>query len=461
MLFSSITFLYYFSPIVLIAYFVVPKKYKNLVLLIFSLVFYFYGEGIYTLILILSCVINYFIGILINKSKKNSSRKVYLIIGLILDIGILVYFKYTNFFIENINAIFKSNIGLFKIVMPLGISFFTFQAISYIIDVYRKDVTAEKNILSLGTYITLFPQLVAGPIVRYKTINEELKNKDISYDNFSYGVSRFVIGLSKKVLLANNLGLFVEVLKSSSSSILSSWLIAVGFTLQIYFDFSGYSDMAIGLGRMFGFKFLENFNYPYIAKSVTDFWRRWHISLSSFFRDYVYIPLGGNRVSKFKWIRNIFIVWFLTGFWHGASWNFILWGLFFAVVLLIEKLTFGKWIENKKIINHIYVLFIVIISFTIFNADGLNEVVVSLKNMFGLNSLSFANTETLYYFKSYLILVILSIICTTPLLSKIYNKIKEYNIIKCVEVVTLFVLLILCTAYIVDSTFNPFLYFRF
>ncbi len=461
MLFSSITFLYYFLPIVLIAYFVVPKKYKNLVLLIFSLVFYFYGEGIYTLILILSCVINYFIGILINKSKKNSSRKVYLIIGLILDIGILVYFKYTNFFIENINAIFKSNIGLFKIVMPLGISFFTFQAISYIIDVYRKDVTAEKNILSLGTYITLFPQLVAGPIVRYKTINEELKNKDISYDNFSYGVSRFVIGLSKKVLLANNLGLFVEVLKSSSSSILSSWLIAVGFTLQIYFDFSGYSDMAIGLGRMFGFKFLENFNYPYIAKSVTDFWRRWHISLSSFFRDYVYIPLGGNRVSKFKWIRNIFIVWFLTGFWHGASWNFILWGLFFAVVLLIEKLTFGKWIENKKIINHIYVLFIVIISFTIFNADGLNEVVVSLKNMFGLNSLSFANTETLYYFKSYLILVILSIICTTPLLSKIYNKIKEYNIIKCVEVVTLFVLLILCTAYIVDSTFNPFLYFRF
>lgn len=461
MLFSSITFLYYFLPIVLIAYFVVPKKYKNLVLLIFSLVFYFYGEGIYTLILILSCVINYFVGILIDKSKKNSSRKAYLIIGLILDIGILVYFKYTNFFIENINAIFKSNIGLFKIVMPLGISFFTFQAISYIIDVYRKDVTAEKNILSLGTYITLFPQLVAGPIVRYKTINEELKNKDISYDNFSYGVSRFVIGLSKKVLLANNLGLFVEVLKSSSSSILSSWLIAVGFTLQIYFDFSGYSDMAIGLGRMFGFKFLENFNYPYIAKSVTDFWRRWHISLSSFFRDYVYIPLGGNRVSKFKWIRNIFIVWFLTGFWHGASWNFILWGLFFAVVLLIEKLTFGKWIENKKIINHIYVLFIVIISFTIFNADGLNEVVVSLKNMFGLNSLSFANTETLYYFKSYLILVILSIICTTPLLSKIYNKIKEYNIIKCVEVVTLFVLLILCTAYIVDSTFNPFLYFRF
>ena len=460
MLFSSISFIYYFLPLILVIYFLVPNRFKNIVLLLFSLFFYFYGEGIYIVFLLLSCFINYVIGILIDKNE-NKKRKFYLIIGLIFDIGLLIYFKYTNFFLDNFNSLFNTNFSFGKIVMPLGISFFTFQTISYLIDVYRKDVPADKSFIDLSCYITLFPQLVAGPIVRYQTIKEELKKKEITYDNFASGIERFVFGLSKKVLLANNFGLLVDLLNKSSNSVLSSWLIAISYTLQIYFDFSGYSDMAIGLGRIFGFKFLENFNYPYIAKSITDFWRRWHISLSSFFRDYVYFPLGGNRCSKIKWIRNIFVVWMLTGFWHGAAWNFILWGLFFAIVLLIEKLTYGKWLENKKVINHIYVIIVVILSFTIFNANSFGEVLISFKNMFGFNNLPFVNQEFFYYFKSYFVLIVLGIIFSTPLVNKIYLKLKKYSIFNYLSIVIIFILLIIVTAYLVDSSFNPFLYFRF
>jgi len=460
MLFSSISFIYYFLPLVLIIYFLVPKRFKNIVLLLFSLFFYFYGEGIYIIFLLLSCFINYIVGILID-NHDDGKRKLFLIIGLIFDIGLLIYFKYTNFFIDNINNLFNTTFNIGKIIMPLGISFFTFQTISYLIDVYKKDIPADKSFIDLSCYITLFPQLVAGPIVRYQTIKEELKNKDISYDNFAYGIERFVFGLSKKVLFANNFGLLVDLLNKSSGSILSSWLIAISYTLQIYFDFSGYSDMAIGLGRIFGFKFLENFNYPYIAKSITDFWRRWHISLSSFFRDYIYFPLGGNRCSKLKWIRNICVVWMLTGFWHGAAWNFILWGLFFAVILLIEKLTYGKWIENRKIINHIYVIIIVVLSFTIFNANNLSEVIISFKNMFGFNNLPLINKEFIYYLKSYSVLIILGIIFSTPIINNLYLKLKKKAFFNYLSIIIIFVLLIIVSAYLVDSSFNPFLYFRF
>ena len=390
MLFSSITFLYYFLPVLLIVYLIVPQKYKNTILLIFSLLFYFYGEPRYIVFLISSCFINYIGALLIDKYRDKS--KIILILVVLYNIIQLLYFKYLDFFIININNVFNTNFNLLRVVMPIGISFYTFQTLSYVIDVYKRDVSASKSFLNFTTYVSLFPQLVAGPIVRYKTIADELEHRKSNYKDFSNGIKRFIIGLAKKVLIANILGeLCNSLISMNSATVIGSWVNSISFTLQIYFDFSGYSDMAIGLGLMFGFHFLENFNYPFIAKSITDFWRRWHISLSSFFRDYVYIPLGGNRVNKFKWIRNIFVVWFLTGFWHGASWNFIIWGIYFAILLLLEKLVFGKILEKTKVFKYIYTIFFVIISFTIFNANNLSEVVSSLKNMFVLNNISFIN----------------------------------------------------------------------
>ena len=461
MLFSSITFLYYYLPLVIISYFISPKKYKNLILLIYSLIFYFYGEGKLTIILLFTCIFNFLIAKQIDKQTNMKKRKQYLIIGLIINIGILIYYKYTNFLIENINNIFNINIKYLSVIMPLGISFFTFQTISYLIDVYKKDVKASKNIVNLSTYISLFPQLVAGPIVRYKTINEELEKRQPNIEKISYGISRFIIGLSKKVLIANNLGLLIDNLNNINTTTLSTILISISFTLQIYFDFSGYSDMAIGLGKIFGFDFLENFNYPFISKSITEFWRRWHISLSSFFKDYIYIPLGGSKCSKLKWVRNILIVWSLTGLWHGAQWNFIIWGLFFAIILLIEKLLIKKHLENKKILSHIYTIVIVLISFTIFNSNTLNELITNLKNITGLSNIDLINKETIYYLKSNLVLLAISIIGSTPLLKNIYLKIKDKKIIKVLEVIVLFILLIIITAQLVNSSFNPFLYFRF
>lgn len=457
MLFSSITFLFYFLPILLIIYFIVPKKFENLVLFIFSLFFYFYGEPKYGFLLLLSCVINYIMGSLIDRHRKYG--KIFLIIALLYDIGSLLYFKYLDFFIENINNIFKSEIPLFHIIMPIGISFFTFQTISYVVDIYNKKVEPSKSFLNFATYVCLFPQLVAGPIVRYETIANELKNRVSNFDTFALGVKRFTIGLAKKVLIANLLGEMCTSLASlSNGSVMSYLLEAVGYTLQIYFDFSGYSDMAIGLGLFFGFHFLENFNYPLIASSITDFWRRWHISLSSFFRDYVYIPLGGNRVSLLKWIRNIFIVWFLTGFWHGASWNFILWGLYFAVILVLEKKIYGKYLNNTKVFKYIYTIVLVVISFVIFNSQSLNDIKIFLTSMFGLNNLPLINTETLYYIRSYLVLLIIAITLSTPLLKVIRNKLKKLEFL---EPVIYIGIIILVTAYLVDTSFNPFLYFRF
>ena len=442
MLFSSITFIYYFLPI----------------LLIFSLLFYFLGEPKYIIVLILSCIINYLLSIRISKKKS----KLLLVIACLYNIGQLLVFKYTDFFIDNINNVLNTNIPFMYIVMPIGISFFTFQALGYVVDVYNENHKPAKNIFDFMTYVCLFPQLIAGPIVRYSDIENELYNRTTSYNKFSEGIKRFTIGLSKKVLIANVLGEFATLL--IEETVLSSWLKPILFTLQIYFDFSGYSDMAIGLGLMFGFNFKENFNYPLIASSITDFWRRWHISLSSWFRDYVYIPLGGNRVTVLKWIRNLFIVWFLTGFWHGASWNFIIWGLYFGVLLVIEKIFFKKYLDKTKIIKYIYTSIIVIISFLIFNSNTTTEIINSLKNMFFINDIPLTSNESLYYFKSNLLLLIISIISATPLLKNIITKIKNTKLkilIDVLEPIVYLLLLILCTAYLIDASFNPFLYFRF
>ena len=464
MVFSSITFMYYFLPIVLLIYFIVPSKFKNLVLLLSSLGFYFYGEPTYIWVLLLSCFINYISALLIDKYRKRS--KLILILAVIFNLGMLMYFKYTNFFIDNINNLFKLNINSIKVIMPIGISFFTFQTLSYVIDVYTKKVKANKNFITFASYVSLFPQLIAGPIVRYSDVEKELKNRTHSYDKFALGIRRFTIGLGKKVLIANVMGEMVNILNTmNNQSVLTYILIAIGFTLQIYFDFSGYSDMAIGLGKMLGFNFLENFNYPFIANSITDFWRRWHISLSSFLRDYVYIPLGGNRVSVLKHIRNIFVVWFLTGFWHGAAWNFIIWGLYFGIILTIEKYFYSDFLKKHKVFAHIYTMILVIISFVIFNASSFTEVITFMKNMFGFNNLPFTNPETIYYLKSYLLIIMISIIASTPLLKNICIKLKEKErltkVMDILEIVFIFIILILVTAFLIDSSFNPFLYFRF
>lgn len=459
MIFSSILFIYYFLPILLIFYFIVPSKYKNLILLIFSLIFYFLGEPKYILVLLLSCIINYYLSKQIAQYKY---PKLYLIIALIYNIGSLLIFKYTDFFISNINNLFNTNISYFYLIMPIGISFYTFQAIGYIVDVYNKKHKPAKNLLTFMTYLCLFPQLVAGPIVRYVDVESALEHREHNMSNFSEGVKRFVIGLSKKVLLANVLG---ELTKSLlTETVVSAWIKPIGYTLQLYFDFSGYSDMAIGLGLMFGFKFLENFNYPLISSSITDFWRRWHISLSSWFRDYIYIPLGGNRVSKIKWLRNIFIVWFLTGFWHGASWNFIIWGLYFGIILVIEKLYIGKYIKKTKILKYIYSILIIIISFLIFSSNNLEEVFIGLKNMFNISNIEFINQEAIYYLRSYFVLLIVSIISATPLLKTIIARLKKTKLkifIDIFEPIVYLLLLVLSTAFLIDESFNPFLYFRF
>ena len=459
MLFSSIAFLYVFLPLLFIIYFAVPSKFRNLVLLTFSLLFYFLGEPKYIIVLLLSCVINYYASKLIEKRKK---AKLILILDIIYNVGQLLVFKYTDFFIDNINNIFGLDMSFMYIVMPIGISFFTFQALGYVIDVYNKEHKPANNLLEFMTYISLFPQLIAGPIVRYRDVKEEMTSRTTSFSKFSDGIKRFTIGLGKKVLLANVLGEFATL--CTEQTVLASWLRPIAYTLQIYFDFSGYSDMAIGLGLMFGFRFLENFNYPLIASSITDFWRRWHMSLSSWFRDYIYIPLGGNRVSKLKWIRNIFVVWFLTGFWHGASWNFILWGLYFGILLVIEKIFLAKFLNKTKVFKYIYTSLIVVISFLIFNASSLSDIGVSLKNMFFLNNIPLTGQVTTYYLRSYLVLFIIAIVGATPLFKNIFIKLNNTKVNKAINIlepIFYLILLTLSTAYLIDASFNPFLYFRF
>lgn len=459
MVFSSIIFIYYFLPILIVLYFLVASKFKNFILLLFSLIFYFLGEPKYIIILISSCIINYYLSKLL---VKNKHRKLILFIGISYNVIQLLIFKYIDFFIINFNSAFNLNFPLTKIIMPIGISFFTFQNLGYIVDVYLKKHEPSKHLLDYMTYVCLFPQLIAGPIVRYMDIQNELTNRKSSFENISKGIKRFIIGLSKKVLIANVLGEFAKLI--ITQTVLASWIKPISFTLQIYFDFSGYSDMAIGLGLIFGFNFKENFNYPLIAKSITDFWRRWHISLSSWFRDYVYIPLGGSRVNKIKWVRNLFVVWFLTGFWHGANWNFILWGLYFFVILIIEKIFLKKYLDKTKVIKYIYTIFIVIISFLIFSTDSISNILLELKNMFFINKIPFTDEVIIYYLRSYMVIFVISIICATPLIKIISNKLKESklkNIYFFLEPFVYLCLLILSTAFLVDASFNPFLYFRF
>lgn len=467
MLFSSISFLYYFLPITLTVYFICKNKYRNIILLISSLFFYFYGEPKYTILMLISAFSAYVHGILIDKFRDKKYLKVFLVSGLSINLGILVIFKYGDFIIKNINYIFSSNINLLRLTLPIGISFYTFQTLSYVVDVYTNKAKVCRRFTNFATYVCLFPQLIAGPIVRYTTIEDELQNRTHSFEKFAYGVNRFIIGLAKKVILSNNLGLLVSIIsKSDEKSILSYWIVAVVFTLQIYFDFSGYSDMAIGLGRIFGFDFLENFNYPFISKSIKEFWKRWHISLSTFFRDYLYIPLGGNRVSKFRWIFNLFVVWSLTGLWHGDSWNFILWGLYFALLLIIENLFLQKLLNKLPvIIQHIYAKFFIIISFVIFNNENMKDLFNSLYNMFNFKNLILYNDFSIYYLKSYSIISIISIIASTPLLKNIIDKINESKkgekVMSLMNVIFNVVILIVVTGYLIDGSFNPFLYFRF
>lgn len=467
MVFSSISFLYYFLPCVLILYFIVPRRFKNFTLLISSLFFYFYGEPIYILLMIFEIITTYLYGIAISKSKTIKSKKIFLSLGIITNLSLLGFFKYADFTIENINAIFGTNIGLLKLALPIGISFYTFQTISYLIDLYRGNTEVQKSLLKLALYISLFPQLIAGPIVRYVDIEKQLEDRKTTFNKFSAGVRRFILGLSKKVLLANNLAQLNEIfLQTDEQSIIFYWMYAISTTLYIYLDFSGYSDMAIGLGRMFGFEFLENFNYPYISKSITEFWRRWHISLGTWFRDYVYIPLGGNRVSKIKLYRNIFIVWMLTGLWHGAAWNFVIWGLYFGIILVLEKTFLLKKLEKlPSFISRVYVLILVMISFVIFNANNIGQAIQQIGGLIGITEKTIFTNTTIYYLKSYSLIILISIIISTPIIKNIIIKLKENKkiekIINTLEPIVLSVLLIICTGYLVDNSFNPFLYFRF
>ena len=463
MLFTSISFLYYFLPIVIILYFIVPKKFKNFILFLSSIFFYFCGEPIYTFLMIGEIFIAYVGARYLEKHRKKSI----LVSLLAIHIGALGLFKYSDLTINNINQIFGSKIPLLKLALPIGISFYTFQIISYVVDVYRGKVKAQKSFLKLATYVSLFPQLIAGPIVRYETIEKELDNRTSNFENFAYGVRRFVIGLGKKVLIANMLGELCDVFSTTNEkSVLFYWIFAISYSLQIYFDFSAYSDMAIGLGRMFGFHFLENFNYPYISKSITEFWRRWHMSLSSWFRDYVYIPLGGNRKETIILVRNIFIVWALTGIWHGANWTFVIWGLMYGIMLIIEKLLLTKHLEKMpSILQRIYVLFTVMISFIIFNANSIGEAWNNIIGLFGANGESLINASTVYYLKSYLVVLVIAIIGSTPLLKNIIEKLKTKTnankIINLLEPIAMASILTIVTAYLVDNSYNPFLYFRF
>lgn len=468
MLFSSIPFLYYFLPIVLIFYFSVPKCLKNLVLLLSSLFFYGWGEPKYVVIMIVSILIGFLSGHLIEVFRGKGLSKVFLFFSVFASICMLAYFKYMDFFISNINHLTGLSLPLLRIALPIGISFYLFQILSYTVDVYRGSVPAQKNIINFGAYVSCFPQLIAGPIVRYSDIATQLVNRTHTVEKAAYGIRRFLIGLSKKVLLANALGELCDIFRASEDkAVLFYWLYAVSFTLHIYFDFSGYSDMAIGLGRIFGFDFIENFNYPYLSKSITEFWRRWHISLGSWFRDYVYIPLGGNRVSTPRWFLNILIVWMLTGFWHGASWNFIVWGLLYAGFLVLEKLFLGKYLNNSKIWCHAYVMLIVCLGFVIFNATNLTEAFQYFSAMAGFGNLPLVSTQFWYYLGSYGWILLLSIIGSTPLpkliLTKVSNALngRGQRLLNLLEPVFCIVLLFLVTAYLVDGSFNPFLYFRF
>ncbi len=459
MVFSSISFLYVFLPTVLIVYFITPRKYKNIALLVSSLAFYYVGEQKYVIILLFSSISDYFHAIFIEKYFGTKKAKIALVSSIIINLALLGFFKYADFLISTLNSLGNLHIPLLHIPLPIGISFFTFQTMSYTIDVYRGDVKAERKFSDLFTFVALFPQLIAGPIVRYKDISEKLHHRVFSYNDMYFGIREIGLGLFKKIIIANNMGKLCSIFETSSDkSILFFWVYALAFTFQIYFDFAGYSDMAIGLGKIFGFDFPTNFDFPLTSKSITEFWRRWHMTLGQWFRDYLYIPLGGNRCSLIKNLRNIFIVWLLTGLWHGASWNFVLWGLFFAVILILEKLYLLKILDKMpNVLNHIYVLFLVLFSFVIFKSESMDIFLYNVKGLFGLLDVGGISTETIYYLKSYSLLFVIASVFSTKFIDRIPNT-KAYKLL---EPILIGAVLVITTSSLVEGGFNPFLYFRF
>lgn len=470
MLFSSISFLYYFLPITLLLHLMMPShtmKYKNLVLLFASFVFYFWGEPKFCILMALSICIAYVSGLLLSYTteKKPAFKKPVFLLSVTIVLSFLFLFKYFDFFIQTINQVTGSAFSLLRLALPLGISFYTFQIISYQVDVYRGKISAERSLLDFAMYISFFPQLVAGPIVRYETLQSEVKNRTCAISQIGIGCQRFLIGLSKKLILADAYGQFIKQLQAHGSiGTWEAWLIAIAFTLQIYFDFSGYSDMAIGLGHMFGFHFPENFDYPYMSKSITEFWRRWHMTLGGFFRDYVYIPLGGNRVPFIRWTCNVFIVWGLSGFWHGAGFNFILWGLFYGLLLWLEKIALSKFLKKlPSFLQHGYVILLTILGFVIFRAENLNELGMLLKAMFTAtpSSNSTYHEFTLYYLKSYLPLLLFGVLGCTSLPKKIWQTPASKKFMTWMEMLFPFMLLFLCTSYLISGSYQTFLYFRF
>lgn len=467
MLFSSIPFLYTFLPCVLIVYFLSPDRLKNTVLLLASLLFYAWGEPRFVVFMVIAIVQGYVFGLLAEKYRSERKRARLCVWGsAVIGLGLLGYCKYTDFFLSGFNRLTGLSVPLLHVALPIGISFYTFQILSYVIDVYRGTAAAQRSFIDLAAYVAMFPQLIAGPIVRYTDIAPQLKQRVHTAEDAALGARRFILGLAKKVLLANVLYELISAYKAGTeTSVLFVWLYAAGFVLHLYFDFSGYSDMAIGLGRIFGFRFPENFNYPYISASVTEFWRRWHISLGSWFRDYVYIPLGGNRVSRRKQLRNILVVWLLTGLWHGAAWTFVLWGLLFAVLLTMEKLWYGRALTKTHVIKHAYVLLVIAVSFVLFDADSVLGAISTIAALFGLGGLPLTDPLSIYYLWSYAGVFLIAILGATPLPAIIVRQLARGRItgrvVSALEPVVLLALLAICTGYLVDGSFNPFLYFRF
>lgn len=473
MIFSSLLFLFRFLPAVLVLYYLAPRPLRNLVLLLCSLVFYAWGEPVYIILMIVSILVSYTGGILVDRFKTQGKRRAAraaLLGSSVVSLSLLGFFKYADFLIGTVDSLTGAGINLLKIALPIGISFYTFQTMSYTIDVYRGEAKVQKNLISFGAYVTMFPQLIAGPIVQYKTIDRQLRTRKETAGQFAYGIHRFMIGLGKKVLLANNAGALWDTVSSMEHTqipVVMSWIGLAAYTFQLYFDFSAYSDMAIGLGHMFGFRFLENFNYPYISKSITEFWRRWHISLSTWFRDYVYIPLGGNRVGVWKHIRNILVVWMLTGIWHGASWNFVLWGLYYGILLLIEKFVLGKYLKKLPgVFQHIYCMFFVMLGWNLFVFDDMSAGISFARALFGTYCAGFCSRETLYLLYNNAVLMVLLILGSTQLparagnwiCAKLRGKETILTIVKNVFYVGIF---LLSVAWLVDASYNPFLYFRF
>lgn len=468
MVFSSLLFLFIFLPSLVLIYYVSPRKFRNLILFIASLIFYAWGEPIYILIMIFSSLVDYTHGILIDKHRENELiSKIILLSSIVINLGLLGFFKYYDFIISTINGFLGISLKTLNLPLPIGISFYTFQTMSYTIDVYRGKTSVQRNIIDFGTYVSLFSQLVAGPIVVYKTIEEQLKHRKETLDSFGQGAERFIIGLGKKVLLANNIGLLwdeIQKIPSGDLTVVTAWLGIIAFAFQIYFDFSGYSDMAIGLSKMFGFEFPENFNYPYASKSITEFWRRWHISLGNWFKDYAYIPLGGNRCSNLKNYRNLFIVWFLTGLWHGASWNFILWGIYFGVIIALEKAILLKWLKKMpSFFNHFYALFLILIGWVLFSFENLTNGMQYLGAMFGSLGKGIINSDSLYFLYNYALIIIILILASTPIPFRLFNKLleKHRNIYYTTSFIGNVAIMFLSVAYLVDASYNPFLYFRF